>query len=80
MVFPLSHAEVLAHLLETWNVPQEVQDPLKHLLKDYSEMATVPEPTRTKAELVKLAIFVGRIAVGRWEAWDSGGFSAGDGS
>jgi hypothetical protein len=25
---------------------------------------------RTKAELVKVAIFLGRLAVGRWESWD----------
>jgi hypothetical protein len=70
VLFSLSHAKVLADLLGTWNVPRQVRDPLKLILEPYSTLARTPEPTRTKAELVKLAAFVGRMAVGRWEPWD----------
>lgn len=68
--FGLNHAEVAARLLETWNVPPAVYEPLKHVTQDYLALARLPEPLRTKVELVKLAILVGRIAVGPWEPWD----------
>jgi hypothetical protein len=44
--------------------------PLNFSLDDYASVARLLEPMRTKAELVKVAIFVGRLAVGRWESWD----------
>jgi hypothetical protein len=31
----------------------------------------LPELIRTKVELIKLAVFIGRFAVGQWEPWDS---------
>jgi hypothetical protein len=40
-------------------------------LDDYTALAQLSEPTRTRAELVKVAIALGRLAVGRWEAWDA---------
>jgi DNA-binding response OmpR family regulator len=70
VAFPLSQSEFLANILSTWHIPKEVFDPLRLLHEDYSTLIKAAEPARTKAELVKLAIFVGRIAVGRWEAWD----------
>jgi DNA-binding response OmpR family regulator/HD-like signal output (HDOD) protein len=70
VVFPLSHTEALDLLLTTWNVPQDVRSPLSFLLKDYQALVAAPESIRTKAELVKIAAFVGRLAVGRWEPWD----------
>jgi hypothetical protein len=60
----------LANILSTWNIPKEVFNPLRLLQEDYSTLVKAPEPARIKAELVKLAIFIGRIAVGRWEPWD----------
>jgi HD-like signal output (HDOD) protein/ActR/RegA family two-component response regulator len=69
-VFTLDHCEVAADLLSTWNIPAEVHLPLKHILEDFRMLARLPEPTRTKVELVKLAILVGRTAIGSWETWD----------
>jgi hypothetical protein len=69
-VFPLSHTEVLARLLATWNVPADVHLPLHYLHYDYDSLARVPEPMRTRVELLKLAIFAARAAVGRWESWN----------
>ena len=69
-IFPLSHGRVFAHLLATWNVPVAMRLPFELIVEDYSALAGVPEPVRTKAELVKLATFIGRIAVGRWAPWD----------
>jgi DNA-binding response OmpR family regulator len=69
-MFPTNHAEVMAHLLSTWRIAANVFLPLKFSLDDYAALAQLSEPTRTRAELVKVAIVLGRLAVGRWEAWD----------
>jgi hypothetical protein len=68
-VFPLSHSEAVAHLLASWNIPADVYQPLKVVDLDYASLATLPEPIRSKAELLKLAIFVGCVAAGPWEPW-----------
>ena len=69
-VFTLGHCEVAADLLSTWNIPAEVHLPLKYVLEDFRTLSRLPEPTRTKVELVKLAILVGRTAIGSWETWE----------
>lgn len=69
-LFPQNHAEVMCNLLADWSLPSEVYQPLRHTLDDYPALSTLPEPMRTKAELVKLAILLGQIAVGSWEPWD----------
>jgi DNA-binding response OmpR family regulator len=69
-MFPTSHAEVMAHLLSTWRIAANVFLPLKFSLDDYTALAKLSEPTRTRAELVKVAVVLGRLAVGRWESWD----------
>jgi DNA-binding response OmpR family regulator len=69
-MFPTSHAEVMAHLLSTWRIAANVFLPLKFSLDDYTALAKLSEPTRTRAELVKVALVLGRLAVGRWESWD----------
>jgi hypothetical protein len=69
-VFPATHTDVMAQLLADWKIAPEVFVPLKFSLDDYSALVRLLEPMRTKALLVKVAIFLGRIAVGRWENWD----------
>ena len=68
--FPENHASVMARMLAMWNVPSTVYHPLTYTLDDYESLARHPEPVRTKAELLKLAILIGRIAAGDWNAWD----------
>lgn len=68
--FPATHADVMAQLLADWRIAPEVFIPLKFSLDEYSSVARLLEPMRTKAELVKTAICVSRLAVGRWENWD----------
>jgi HD-like signal output (HDOD) protein len=68
--FPASHADVMAQLLADWRIAPEVFLPVKFSLDEYASVARLLEPMRTKAELVKVAICVGRLAVGRWENWD----------
>ncbi|MBI2480397.1 MAG: HDOD domain-containing protein, partial [Planctomycetia bacterium] len=70
-VFPTNHAEFLAHLLSQWNVPADIRHPLKFLLEPYSSLAAIPESTRTKARLIKVAVAISQVVVGRWEAWDA---------
>ena len=69
-MFPATHTDVMAQLLADWRLAPEVFIPLKFSLDDYSSIARLLEPMRTKAELVKVAILLGRLAVGRWESWD----------
>lgn len=69
-IFPMLHTEVLAHLLSSWNIPVEIFNPLKFATDDYSAIARLADPMRRKAEMIKLAIFIGNLASGRWEDWD----------
>ncbi|EMI57160.1 HDOD domain-containing protein [Rhodopirellula sallentina] len=69
-LFPQSYAEVMCGLLADWDIPKNVFDPLQHILEPYSALAKLPDPMRTKVELVKLATLIGHIAVGRWEPWE----------
>jgi hypothetical protein len=68
--FPSRHCEVMASVLANWGFPATVFQPLHHCLSRYEELSTLGEPLRTKAELCKAAAFLGRLAVGRFEAWD----------
>jgi hypothetical protein len=70
VTFPLSHTQVMARLLEIWEVPALVSEPLEHVADRYAALAGLPGPVRTKTELVKISTLFGRIAVGPWEAWD----------
>ena len=66
----ISHSEVMSRLLQSWNVPAPIHEPLPYVTRPYHCLTSLPEPLRTKTELVKLAILIGRIAVGQWEPWD----------
>jgi len=69
-VFPESHFAALGRVLTHWNVPNELCAPLFHLGEDYTSISRLDEPLRSQVELVKLAIFIGEIAIGRWSSWD----------
>ncbi|MGD9636531.1 MAG: HDOD domain-containing protein, partial [Pirellulales bacterium] len=69
-MFPATHTDVMAQLLADWKIAPEVFIPLKFSLDDYSSIVRLLEPMRTKALLVKVAIFLGRLAVGHWQSWD----------
>ena len=68
--FPESHSAVIARLLASWNIPLTVYEPLTQISDDYDQVARLPEPIRTKTELLKLAIVIAEMAVGRWNSWD----------
>lgn len=69
-VFPVNHAAAMARILQTWSVPANVYQPLRHTLDDFNAATQHAEPLRSKIELVKLAVLLGWIAVGPWESWD----------
>jgi hypothetical protein len=62
--------QVMSHLLASWNVPPNVFLPLKFASDEYSSLVRLSEPLRTRTELVKVAIALGRLAVGDWHSWD----------
>ena len=70
-LFPSNHAHVLSTVLRHWNVPAAVFLPLKLAVDDYPKISRLSEPSRTQAELVKVALFLGRLAARRWENWDT---------
>ncbi len=68
--FPLTHTEIMSHLLGVWNVPDDVRLPLRFALDDYTSLLRLSEPVRLRAELVKLAVLFGCLAVEAWSPWD----------
>jgi HD-like signal output (HDOD) protein/ActR/RegA family two-component response regulator len=68
--FPVTNTEIMAQVLAGWHIPAEVYLPLKFSLHEWSDLAELPEPTRSKAELVKLAVILGRISIDRCKSWD----------
>lgn len=69
-VFGESQTAVMSRLLKCWGVSSEVYLPLKHVDDGYQPVAALPEPIRTRTELIKLAMLIGQLAVGEWESWD----------
>lgn len=69
-MFGLAHEEVTASLLKAWGIPEEVYAPLKHGGRDYGLLSRLEDPFRTRAELLKIAVLIARIAAGTWENWD----------
>jgi len=68
--FPLNYGQVVHRVLDSWNIPRAVHEPVRYLAEPYLSLGRVPEPLRSRAELLKLAVFIGQIAVGDWEPWD----------
>jgi len=69
-VFPENQTAALSRVLSQWNVPEDIWSPLRHLGERYESIARLEEPVRNRVELIKLAVFIGDIAVGRWMPWD----------
>tara|TARA_R110002073_G_scaffold8027_18_gene44851 strand:+ start:14707 stop:16461 length:1755 start_codon:yes stop_codon:yes gene_type:complete len=68
--FSESQSEMLARLLSTWNIPQDIIGPLQHFDASYGELVSLNRVIRDDAELLKIAVLIGWLAVGKWEAWD----------
>ncbi len=70
-MFEVNHAEAMALLTASWGIPEEIHLPLKFLLADDAALSKVSEPIRHKVELLRLAIYLGNVAVAGWEDWDT---------
>ena len=68
--FSSYQSELLADLLSRWEIPGDIIGPLRHLELSYDELVKLDPPHRRSAELVKLSVFVGWLAVGQWDPWD----------
>ena len=68
--FALPPEEVMGFLLKAWNIPSFVFEPLVYSSHAYSSVASLGEPLSTRVELLKIAILVAEISVGKWETWD----------
>jgi HD-like signal output (HDOD) protein/DNA-binding response OmpR family regulator len=68
-IFPARQTDVAARLLTMWKVPAAVCQPLKHLSESFYQLEQLPEPLRTKTELVKIAVCLANQVVGAWEPW-----------
>ncbi|MEX2188365.1 MAG: HDOD domain-containing protein [Pirellulales bacterium] len=69
-VFPESHSAALSHVLSKWNIPGGICGPLRYVADSYESIARLEEPMCSRVELIKIAVFIGDIAVGRWMSWD----------
>lgn len=69
-VFPENHAKIMTRLLSTWNIPEEICEPMNYILDSYGSLNQLPNQMQTKAELVKLAVFIGQVATRSWHSWD----------
>jgi len=69
--FSISHGEIVTLLFRRWDIPSSVCEPLPYVTHRYAALNALREPLRTKAELLKLAILIGRLAIQKWEPWDA---------
>ena len=69
-VFLKPHTEIMADLLAGWHIPSDISGPLRQALDPFTALRALPAAERTRVELVKVALQLGRLAVGEWEPWD----------
>lgn len=68
--FGETHTQVLSRLLKHWRLPEEVIEPLRHVGRSFESLGELYQPLRTKVELLKISILMGRLAAGPWEPWE----------
>ncbi|QDU10855.1 HDOD domain-containing protein [Gimesia aquarii] len=69
--FGLSHGEVSARFFSAWRIPVTTQLPLEQITHTFDELASLPDHARQRTEIIKLALFLSRTAMGIWEPCDS---------
>lgn len=70
-IFPVPHGHVLTNVLQSWGVPTRATRPLTQLHASYETIEKLAEPERTRTQLLKVAVYLARLAVGGWEPWDT---------
>lgn len=69
--FGLSYGEVSARFFSAWRIPVTTQLPLEQITLTFDELTALPDHARQRTEIVKLALFLSRTAMGIWETCDS---------
>lgn len=69
-LLPITPPRALAGMLARWNLSPRLVKPLQQAGHPYAEIATLTDPLRSKAERLRLAELLGRMAAGYWEDWD----------
>ncbi len=69
--FGLSYGEVGARFFSTWRIPAASRQPLENITRTFDELVALPDQSRQRIEVVKLALLLSRVAMGLWETWDS---------
>ncbi|GAA5509642.1 HDOD domain-containing protein [Novipirellula caenicola] len=65
-----TQSEMLARLLNKCQIPKDIIGPLQYIDKSYRQLEDLDPADREDAELVKVAVLIGWLAVGHWEPWD----------
>ncbi len=69
-VFPRSPAASISQVLAHWDLPAEVFVPLIHADVPFASLVSLAEPVRANVKALKIAVFLGEFATGRWLPWD----------
>lgn len=69
-VFPAGHRGAVGRVLRSWGLPSALWEPLEHVADACESLEDLPEPLRTKVELLKLGATVAEVVVGEWQPWD----------
>ncbi|WP_345325150.1 HDOD domain-containing protein [Novipirellula rosea] len=66
----VTQSESLARLLNQCQIPKDIIGPLQFIDMSYRQLESLDPADREGAELVKVAVLMGWLAVGKWESWD----------
>jgi DNA-binding response OmpR family regulator len=69
--FGLTPDNVLAGLLARWSIPSSICGLLELAALDFMALEQLPPSLREQVMVLKVAGFLGELAVGSWEPWDT---------
>ena len=69
--FGLTPDEVLARLLARWSIAPAICEILELASLDFPAVERLPAPLKQQLMMLKVAGFLGELAVGGWEPWDT---------
>jgi hypothetical protein len=60
----------MGFLLQAWNIPYQIFEPLTYVSHGYNSVLRLGDPLCLKVEILKVAILIAEIAIGKWNSWD----------
>lgn len=69
-LFPHTPASALARLLTRWGIPVDQCAPLCYADTPFSQLTKLNPALQTAVQILKTAILLGELAVGKWMPWD----------